>query len=150
MFALLYVSNCQSTDFQVQQNLGNIQRICISCTCFTTWDAIMAGCYFAYAFFCLSMYQLLCPVHWVFIQRATVVVCCYLLLVLIIDGAWKNVKLTETLFCHCTTEWSLHVNSCECMHVVALHSACISCPCGRSDLYLVGWSLSCRREKQLG
>jgi len=78
--------------------------------------------------------------------------CRCLLLLISSDHRWcvEKCGLTETLFCQCTTEWSLHVNSCECMHVVALHSACISCPCGRSDLYLLGWSFSCRCGKQLG
>jgi len=103
---------------------------------------------------CLLLFEYvptLVPSARLFIQRATVVVCCYLL-VLNSDHRWcvEKCGLTETLFCQCTTEWSLHVNSCECMHVVALHSACISCPCGRSDLYLLGWSFSCRCGKQLG
>lgn len=119
-YVCLALCNCQSTDFQVQQNLGNIQRICISCTCFTTWDAIMAGCYFAYCLLLLEHVPALVPSARLFIERATVVVCCYLL-VLIIDGACMWLPCTR----------------------------CISCPCGRSDLYLVAWSFSCRRRKQL-
>lgn len=72
--------------------------------------------------------------------------CRCLLLLIRSDHRWcvEKCGLTETLFGQCTTEWSLHVNSCGCMHVVVLHSACISCPRGRSDLYLTVWSFSCR------
>ena len=109
------------------------------------------GCHQGSVLLCICLLLLehvptLVPSARLFVQRASVVVYCYFW-ILIIDSACKKCGLTETLFCECTTEWSLRVNSCEsvsaCMwlYPAGLHPACISCPCGWSDLYLLAYFL---------